>query len=104
MQLWNNFHAVIYEINGDAENFFSNFSGLLCDNLLSGKFDDKTLSNILLTEVTDDMLIHLSGTDVVDVGIPQSSYELSEKDLKTLQYLAGFVVHKLYVKFRFKKM
>ena len=35
-------------------------------------------------------------------GIPQSSYDLSEKDLKTLQYLAGFVVHTLYVKFRFR--
>ena len=48
------------------------------------------------------MIIHLSGSDVADVGIPQSSYDLSEKDLKTLLYLAGFVVHKLYVKFRFK--
>ena len=100
-QLWNNFHAVIYEFNGDAENLFSSYYGLLCDNFLSGKFDDITLSNILLTEVANDMLIHRSGSDVVDVGIPQSSYDLSEEDLKTLQYLAGFVVHKLYVKFRF---
>ena len=48
------------------------------------------------------MLIHLSDSDVVDVGIPQSSYDLSDKDVKTLQYLAGFFVHKLYVKSRFK--
>ena len=40
MQLWNHFHAVIYKFNGDAENFFSSYYGLLCDNLLSGKFDD----------------------------------------------------------------
>ena len=49
VQLWNNFHAVIYEFNGDADHFFSSYYGLLCDNLLS---------------------CHLSGSDVVDVGIP----------------------------------
>ena len=70
--------------------------------MLSGKFDDITLSNILLIEVANDMLIHFSGSDVVDVGIHQSSYDLSEKDLKTLQYIASFVVHKLYVIFRLK--
>ena len=43
MQSWNNFHAVIYKFNGDAENFFSGFYGLVCDNLLSGKFEDITL-------------------------------------------------------------
>ena len=32
----------------------------------------------------------------------KSSYDLSNKDLMTLHYLAGIVVHKLYVKFRFK--
>ena len=80
VQLWNNFHAVIYEFNGDAEDFFSSYYGLLCANLLFDKFDDITLSNILLTEVANDMLIHLSGSDVVDVGIPQSSYDLFEKD------------------------
>ena len=40
MKLWNNFHAVIYRFNGDVENFFFSYYGLLCDNLLSGKIED----------------------------------------------------------------
>ena len=39
-------------------------------------FDDITLSNILLTGVVNAMQIHLSGSDVVDDGIPQSIYDL----------------------------
>ena len=69
VQLWNNFHVVIYQFNGDADNFFSDFYDLPCDNLLSGKFEDITLSIILRTEVANDILIHLSGSDVVDVSM-----------------------------------
>ena len=56
------------------------------------------MSNILLTEVASGMLIHLSGSDVVGVSVSHSRYVLSDKDLKTMQYLAGFAVHKPYVK------
>ena len=31
------------------------------------------------------------------------SVKLSERELKSLQYIVGYVVHKLYSKFRFSK-
>lgn len=103
VELWNNFKDIIEKYHG-AEKFYTTFYGLLAENLLPSKFEDATLSNILLTEVANHMLIHLSGVnkDVV-LGNIEVASPISEKELNSLQYLAGFIIHKLHSKFRFSK-
>lgn len=108
LQLWNHFKNIIEEYNGSAESFYAQYYGLLSENLLPTKFEDITLTNILLTEVANFMLLHLSGDNNV---IPSSNESttattasnLSEKEIKVLQYLAGFIIHKLYKKYKYSK-
>ena len=66
-----------------------------------GKFDSIVITNILLAEVGNEVLAHLSGCKELELEINVPS--ITEKELKSLQYLAGFVIHKLYIKFRFSK-
>ena len=50
---------------------YSVFYGLLLDNLLPSKFEDETVTNILMTETTNHILIHLSGdSDIVSLQPP----------------------------------
>ena len=103
VDLWNNFKPIIEKYNGDAETFYMDFYGLLAGNLLPSKFEDSTISNILLTEVANHMLIHLSGVNKDALGNIENVTFISEKELNSLQYLAGFIIHKLHTKFRFSK-
>ena len=103
VQLWNHFKPLISLYTGDAEKFYAVFCGLLCENLLPTKFEDLSDANILLSEVCNCMLLHLSD-DSSSVSCNIDSYEkventvLSEKELSTMQYLSGYVVRKLYSK------
>ena len=63
--------------------------------VLLSKFKDTTVSNILVTEVANDMLIYLSGINKDAVGNIENISSISVKELKSLQYLAGFIIHKL---------
>jgi len=100
--LWYVIRPVVDSCNGDAEKFYSKFYALFLDNILPRKFDDKTVTNTLLAEVANEVLAYLSGNNVMG---PEGdvSVGVSEKELKSLQYLAGYVIHKLYTKFRFSK-
>ena len=102
-ELWEKLKQLIEKYKGDAENFFQGFYGLLVENLLPSKFQDSTLTNILLTEVANHMLIHLSGVSPDFFGHLETTVAIPEKELKSLQYLAGFILHKLHSKFRFSK-
>ena len=99
--LWCKLRPVIDSFNGDAEKFYSMFYALFIDNLLPSKFNDRSLTNTLLSEVANEMLIHLSGKNVNVTG--KKDQDIPEKEMKSLQYLAGFVIHKLYTKFRFSR-
>ena len=100
------FQPLISLYTGDAEKFYAD--GLLCENLLPTKFEDLSDANILLSEVCDCMLLHLSG-DPSSVSCNIDPYEkventvLSEKELSTMQYLSGYVLRKLYSKYKFVK-
>ena len=49
---------------GDAEKVYAGFYGLLWDNLLPSKFEDETVTNMLMAA----SLIHLSGgSDIVSL-------------------------------------
>ena len=54
-----------------------------------------------MSELANEILVHLSGCKHLELEPKDCS--LPEKELKTLQYLAGFCIHKLYTKFRFSR-
>ena len=54
-----------------------------------------------MSELANEILIHLSGCKHLELETKNCS--LPQKELKTLHYLAGFYIHKLYTKFRFSR-
>ena len=92
LQLLQKLKYIVEDFSGDAEKFYSGFYGLLLDNLLPSKFEDETVTNILMTEAANYILIHLSGG---------SEHVRADRDFKSLQYIAGYIVHKMYTKFKF---
>ena len=61
LQLLQILKYIVEDFSGDAKKFYSDFYGLLLDNLLPSKFEDETVTNILMTEAASHILIHLSG-------------------------------------------
>ena len=107
VELWGVLKPVTEKFHGNAENYYSNFYGLLQENLLPKKFGgDITLTNILLPEVCNHILMHLSTKKIHydNPAIKYDSLRLSERELKSLQYIVGYIVHKLYSKFKFSKI
>ena len=100
VDLWKILEPVITKFHGDAEKFYCSFYGLLQDNLLPNKFGrDITLTNILLAEIGNHLHLHCKLHEN-----PLSTPKIiSERDQKSLQYIARYVVHKLYTKFKFSK-
>ncbi|XP_065068671.1 uncharacterized protein LOC135693981 [Rhopilema esculentum] len=97
VELWSKLRKVIDSFKGDAEKFYSGFFSLLVVNVLPSKFEESFVTNTLMSEVANLLLSHLSGVENLDgTKEPES---LSAKEEKSLQYLAGFILHKLYSKF-----
>ena len=71
--------------------------------MLPTKFDGITVTNILMTEVADHILLHLSdkNSDISSSSKPITS--ITDKEIKCLQYISGYIVHKIHNKFRFSK-
>ena len=97
VESWSKLPKVIDNFNGDAEKFCSGFFSLLVVNVLPSKFDEPFVTNTLMSEVANLLLNHLSGVEDLDVS--KDPEPLSAKEEKSLQYLAGFILHKLYSKF-----
>ena len=49
------------------------------------------------------MLQHLSGVKEKLTPVMETKFDIRNKEIKSLHYLAGFVIHKLYKKFKFSK-
>ena len=91
------------EFNGNAEKFYAAFYGLLVENLLPIKFDI-TITNILMSEVANHIFIYLSDINInTNKGPAEVILSITEKETKCLQYISGYIVHKLHNKFRFSK-
>ena len=106
VELWAVVKPVVEKFHGNAENYYSNFYGLLQENLPPRKFGgDIALTYVLLSEVGNHILMHLSlSTQKVHYDNPtikHDSVKLSEREFKSLRYDIGYVVHKLYSKFKF---
>ena len=73
--LWYIFRPIIDSFHGDTEKFYSAFYALFLDNILPRKFEDKILTNTLLAEVANEVLIHLSGCKDLEpeVNVPAVS-------------------------------
>ena len=59
-----------------------------------------------MTEAANHILIHLSGgSDIVALQPPSkiSKHVLADRDFKTLRYIDGYIVQKMYAKFKFLK-
>ena len=83
------------------KSFIRIFMPFFLNNLLPTKFDDKTRTNTLMSELANEILVHFSGCKHLE--LEPKDFTLPEKELKTLHYLAGFCIHKLYTKFRFSR-
>ena len=99
--LWYKLRGLIDSFDGVAEKFYSYFYSLFLNNLLPPTFGDKTRRNTLMSELANEILVHLSGCKHLELEPKDCSSP--ENELKTLQYLAGFCIHKLYAKFRFSR-
>ena len=100
LQLLQKLKYIVEDFSGDAEKFYSGFYGLLLDNLPPSKFEDETVTNILMTEAANHILIHLSSGSFQPPS-KKSEHVLADRDFKSLQYIAGYIVHKMYTKFKF---
>jgi hypothetical protein len=102
--LWEKLRPLVYEFNGDAEKFYSRFYGLLAENTLALKFDI-TFTNIIMSEVANHIIIHLSNINMDTTNQPAKIVtSVTDKEMKCLQYISGYIVHKLHNKFRFNKI
>ena len=59
VELWSLLKEVINGFNGDVEKFYSNFFSLLVTNVLPCKFDDASVTNILMSELANILLNYL---------------------------------------------
>ena len=102
--LWEKLRPLIDAYSGDAEKFYAEFFGLLSENMLPTKFDDIiTTTNILMTEVANHILRYLSNENSDTTSSLKPVTSITDKELKCLQYISGYILHKLYNKFRFNK-
>ena len=102
-ELWEKLRPVIDSSCNDLEKFYSKFYGLFSENLLPNKFEYH-ITNILMAEAAKHIYIYLEGIDVK--GTTKSSCEppvVTDKEIKCLQYVSGYIVHKLYRKYRFSR-
>ena len=88
---------VVEKFHGNAENYYSNFYGLLQESLLPKKFGGDIIGNDIL------MCLPTKKVHYDNLTIKHDSVKLSERVLKSLQCIIGYVVHKLYSKFKFSK-
>ena len=89
VESWEVLKPAVEMFHGNAENYYSNVYGLFQENLLPKKFGgDITLTNILLPEVGNHILMHLSTKRVNydNTTIKYDSVKLSEKELLVMLF------------------
>ena len=80
LQLLKKLKYIVEDFSGDAEKLYAGFYGLLLDNSLPSKFEDETVTDILITEAANHILIHLSGdSDIVSLQPPPKNRACSRR-------------------------
>ena len=107
LELWKYLETIVDEFHEHDEKYYINLYGLLHEKLLSQKFEgDITVTNILL--LVNRLLIHYAksggSTDNIKNDYSNSDYSaIPELEIKSLQYIAGYIIHKIYKRFKFTK-
>ena len=102
--LWGHLKDIIEYFEGDAEEYYPSVYILFLDNLLPKKFKHRSITNLLMQEVANQILSHLTDSRLSTLETPSTTSSfLTEKDRNKLQYLGGYILHKLHSKFRFGK-
>ena len=102
--LWGHLKDIIEYFEGDAEEYYTSVYTLFLDNLLPKKFKHRSITNLLMQEVANQILVHLTDSKLSTLETHSTtSSSLTEKDRNKLQYLGGYILHKLHSKFRFGK-
>ena len=94
VELWQVLKQVVEKFHENAENYYSNFYCVLQGNLLLIKFGGNiNLRNILLLEVVNHSLMHLSTKKVYcdNSTTKHNSVKRSERELKSSQYIIGMM-------------
>jgi len=86
--------------SGNAEKFYSSFYSRIVLNAAS-TFDglSRNAATLLSTKIADSMLAHSKEkvhVHVADNVIPDLQTKLSDEEIAGLQYIGGYVLHKLY--------
>ena len=96
-----NYELLLMVTTEMLKSFIQNF--ILCflimffqQNLMIKVYNKYTI----LAEVANEVLAHLSGSNTIAIEPEKILLSIPEIEIKNLQYLAGFVVHKLYTNFQ----
>ena len=87
--IWENLRPLIDSFNGSPEKFYAEFYGLMAENMMPLKFDDITLTNILMSEVANHILLDLSGKNTDSCDAPKVISYITDKEMKCLQYISA---------------
>jgi hypothetical protein len=100
VELFHLFENVISDFEGDKECFYSQFFELCFDNDHIIKKLSTDHGTLLLHELANHVLHHLSGKKL-DSSVEAKT--ITEKERSGIQYLSGYVFHKTYCKLRMNK-
>lgn len=100
LQIFNTYKELIRKFKNDPEWFFPEFCNVsrAAANPLTERFDAISY-NLLILELSALFLKHLMGKNVAI----ENESTLTDNEVAALQYLAGHVVHKIYLKLRKSK-
>jgi hypothetical protein len=105
LQVESFFLKEMHEFKGNAEKFYSSLHHKYTTESVAIKEIPKELYYLLLAELTTLCLNFLITKESKLIGEDSNlEINLSEKDIRCLEYIAGYVFQKLYSKLRNKKM
>ena len=92
----------ILKYKGNAENFLAEFRRITsdCQSLI---LDNKYVHNLIMLELSTKCVCYLNRNNVSVVKENTGSSNLTEKEMAVLQYVAGHVIHKIFLKLRKSK-
>ena len=97
-ELWHKLKSVFEKFKSDPESYYSTIFGILLDNLLSKHFVEHTFSNTLLQDgaITDKNKFNGEKCE-------KSTMTFKDAEIKSFQYLAGYIIHNLFNKLHYSE-
>ena len=96
--------ALKHLLKANIEKFYCNFFG---DVVMKNKVIFPTLpesaSTLLLTKLADNIIVDCKKLNLVDFTVEDDKLIIDESELCGLNYIAGYILHKLYKKSKYGK-